>query len=106
MTLELHGTVFFLSSSVVLGKILGHLNLPDLETLGTESAAGGGADVSEVEMSPLLGQAKRHSYNSTPNPDEVEGGRRASSPKNKMAVKYLILDCERLQVCHRKINKL
>lgn len=87
VTLELHGTVFFLSSSIVLGKIMSHLNLPNLvdqkQTELSETVA-----ASAVELSPLLAQAKHRSYD--PERNSVE-----ESPK--MAVKYLILDCERLQ---------
>lgn len=103
VTLELHGTVFFLSSTVVLGKIMSHLHLPHLneqaqQSTGTGTGAGAGAGgSSEVELSPLLGQTKRRNYASDSDPEGGGGG--GGGAAEKMAVKYLILDCERLQVC-------
>jgi hypothetical protein len=93
VTLELHGTVFFLSSTVVLGKILGHLNLPNADSM--EQPPGPPAS-SDVELAPLLPPAKPRppSYDYMHDPEGSSGGGSHSS-----TVQYLILDCERLQVC-------
>lgn len=94
VTLELHGTVFFLSSTVVLGKILSHLNLLDDEEGGKSESeiteARKGSDGSVMELSPLLSQTKGNCYDEEKSP--------ARSDSSGVAVKYLILDCERLQV--------
>ena len=92
MTLELHGTVFFLSSTVVLGKILSHLNLPQQSSAPVPDGASSTSTAAGVELSPLLGKTKHSSY-------DAEGNQAYQMP-----VKYLILDCERLQVTAISIN--